>query len=117
MPQHLYCWRCDRGLPMLDEDEWAHLAPLLHGAIENIQRYRQQHGVALSLVPIPQMYWAVSEMHALLCGEPPVDPVALWHHRLSDYGPPCTHCGKPLRTPRAKLCAACGRDRAPPLPD
>jgi len=113
MPQNLYCWRCDMVLPMLDEEEWARMAPLLYGAIENIQRYRQQHGVTLSLVPIPLMYWAASEMYASLCGEAPVDPEALWHHRLSDYGPPCTHCGKPLRTPRAKLCAACGRDREP----
>jgi hypothetical protein len=116
MPQDLYCWRCDRVLPMLDEAEWARLAPLLDGAIENIQRYRKQHGVALSAVPIPRMYWAASEMYLSLTGCMPPDPEALWHHRLSDYGPPCTHCGKPLRTPRAKLCAACGRDRDPPFP-
>jgi hypothetical protein len=23
-------------------------------------------------------------------------------------GPPCVHCGRPLRTPRARLCAECG---------
>jgi hypothetical protein len=33
---------------------------------------------------------------------------AVAHHVISLYGPSCRACGKPLRTPRAKMSAACG---------
>jgi len=34
------------------------------------------------------------------------------HHRTDLYGPPCSRCDKPLRTPHARWCAACGHPRA-----
>lgn len=96
---------------MLDEAEWAQLAPLLGNMVERIKSYREQHGVGLSEAH-RHAYDDALAHYRELTGFDETNPNALWHHRLSLYGPPCGHCGKPLRTPRAKLCAACGRDRA-----
>lgn len=113
MPQNLYCWRCDRELPMLDEDEWAQLEPLLANPIDRIKSYREVHGVGLGEAHEHAFDEALA-FYNTLTGFNETNGLALWHHRLSLYGPPCAHCGKPLRTPRARLCAACGRLRDTP---
>ena len=115
MAESLYCWRCDMVLPMLDEAEWAQIEPLLGDVMQRIKSYRAEHGVGLREAHEHAFDEALAFYNALT-GFNETNANAIWHHRLSDYGPPCTHCGKPLRTPRAKLCAACGRDREPPLP-
>jgi hypothetical protein len=33
---------------------------------------------------------------------------AVFHHRIALYGPSCKRCSVPLRTPKARFCAACG---------
>lgn len=33
-------------------------------------------------------------------------PLLVTEHDYIDHGPPCEQCGKPLRTPRARGCAA-----------
>ncbi len=45
--------------------------------------------------------------YELVTGEKLENPKPMWHQRLSMYGPPCKQCGKPVRTPRAKLCGTC----------
>jgi hypothetical protein len=101
-------------VPMLDEEEWARMRPLLHSSLQNIKLHRERFRIPLGATPMQTMCWPALMLYHELTGFEETNPNALWHHRLSDYGPPCTHCGKPLRTPRAKLCAACGRDRDPP---
>lgn len=92
---------------MLDEAEWAEVAPFLAGYIQTIQSYRQQNRVGLS-----EARERVSDLacaaYERLTGYRETNPNAIYHHRLSIYGPPCGRCGRPLRTPEASFCACCG---------
>ncbi|HXN49927.1 MAG TPA: hypothetical protein VN893_24965 [Bryobacteraceae bacterium] len=94
----LWCWRCKMEIPMLDEDEYK-LVMSKYGSKgtggsrdEIIERF---HG------PVLREYERITGFHE-------TKPNAVHHHRLSLYGPPCSNCGKPLRSPKARFCAACG---------
>ena len=93
--QLLYCWRCQMEIPMLDEAEWGVVGPLI------MQRDQ-----------LPPFGREALAEYQRITGFPETNPAALWHHRLALYGPPCEACDKPLRTPEAKLCAACGAKRS-----
>lgn len=55
--------------------------------------------------------WHLLAGYALFTGVRETNPNAVWHHIIKLYGPPCPHCGKPLRTPVARWCPACGEWR------
>ena len=90
MARELHCWRCGIEMPMLDEDEWARIAPLMSITRANMDRQ------------------GALDLYEEMTGLRETNINAIWHHRIALYGPPCTECGKPLRTPRASFCAACG---------
>ncbi len=99
-------------IPMLEDREWEIVFPLLRNSISELQRHRQEHDLPLAEAKDKVFGQAVLEKYRELTGFEETNINAVWHHHVSIYGPPCAACGKPLRTPRAKLCAACGTARA-----
>jgi hypothetical protein len=93
---------------MLDEGEWAELHPLLSLMIGRIESYREKTGV--SLADAKKFGWEKPALDKCfeLTGFRESNVNALWHHRLSQHGPPCAHCGRLLRTNRAARCVECG---------
>jgi len=96
---------------MLTEPEWERVQPTLQSAIEQVKKIREETHCS-----IPEAHERATREGALklyeeLTGFHETNVNALWHHRLSIYGPPCAACGKPLRTPQARSCAACGAAR------
>jgi hypothetical protein len=96
---------------LLDEQEWQQVVPLLRDGVETIKQYRLENDVGLTDAKDAVYGQAALAKYFEITGYNETNANALWHHRLSRFGPPCKACGKPLRTPRAKLCAECGTPR------
>jgi hypothetical protein len=88
----LWCWRCKAEMPMLDDDEFQRVSALFDTGTGGIRERK--------FAPALREYERIT-------GFRETNPNALYHHVLSMYGPPCANCGKPLRTPKAKLCGSC----------
>ncbi len=99
-------------IPMLDEKEWAEIIePALALATSDLQQRRVTHGETLPEAMKNGFGERALKLYQELTGFHETNVNAIRHHRLSFYGPPCKKCKKPLRTPEAKLCAACGTER------
>jgi hypothetical protein len=97
----LWCWRCQEEVPMLDEVEYAHAFKLYGQAFE---ARKSGSDKTESFKPLLDYYQSLTGLEIEV-------PNAIMHHRIAQYGPPCEACGKPLRTPKAAFCAACGERR------
>ena len=97
---------------MLDEAEWPALERALADGLRSVQAWRRRTGGTLAEAldgdRRREHYADALTVHERLTSERAGDPAALWHHRRALYGPPCGACGRPLRTPTAALCVACG---------
>jgi hypothetical protein len=94
-------------MPMLDEEEFAEVIALFEEGARSVKEYREKTGAPLQSVPLSKRFEAMLTRFEAITGFKETNPNAVWHHRLSLYGPPCNHCGRPLRTPNAKLCGSC----------
>jgi hypothetical protein len=111
MSKPLYCWRCKTVVPMLDDQEWSQVAVHLEDMVGRIKKARVDQGLSLAEATNGAGLEALNRYRELT-GFRETNVVALWHHRLSMFGPACSTCGKPLRTPKAKHCSECGAVRA-----
>jgi hypothetical protein len=93
---------------MLDEGEFAIVDRLYRAALRATKEFRQQHNLPLAELDISERFRPVLDAYEQLTGFHETNANAIMHHRLASYGPPCTACGRPLRTPRAARCMACG---------
>ena len=91
--KRLWCWRCKFEVPMLDDNEFQR-ALSFKGSGTGEMRERE--------------FGPVLAEYERITGFRETNINAFYHHVVSLYGPPCRVCGKPLRTPKSKLCAACG---------
>lgn len=97
---------------MLDEQDYAEISALYGTCAESVKRYREGTEAPLKSTPLRKIFGPMLDRYEALTGFKETNPNAVMHHRLSLYGPPCQHCGKPLRTPKAKLCGSCMAPRA-----
>ncbi len=97
---------------MLDEHDYAEVAVLYNKCAHSVKRYREATEASLKNTPLKEIFSPMLNRYEELTGFKKTNPNAIMRHRLSLYGPPCHRCGKPLRTPKAKICGSCMAPRA-----
>lgn len=97
-------------MPFLEENEWKQVQPLLGGAMQEIKDYRAKHDCDLYTARMNVKPEAMKAFERLT-GMPGIHFEIIHHHRLKDWGPECETCGHLLRSPRAKVCANCGKHK------
>jgi hypothetical protein len=107
MPKIYHCWRCKIPIPMLTDEEWEEIHPLIGFDIERMKNYRASTGASLKEA-ISAIHGQALDRYFEITGFLETNINALEHHHLSIYGNECLFCRHLLRTPQASFCANCG---------
>ncbi|RYD21479.1 MAG: hypothetical protein EOP88_11170 [Verrucomicrobiaceae bacterium] len=107
MAKTYYCWRCKIPVPMLTDEEWAEVQPLVREDIGRIKEHRTATNMALPET-IDTLRHESCERYFEITGVRERDPNVLYHHHLASHGRECPECGHLFRTPQASFCANCG---------
>lgn len=92
---------------MLEEHEWEQIEPLLTKQNRMIKEYRAKTGCDIKQA-MKEAFKPATDKYFELTGYLETNHNAIYHHRLSAFGPECKNCGHLLRTPKASYCASCG---------
>jgi hypothetical protein len=85
---------------MLDEAEYERVFRIFRECVEASKKV-PAGSLSQALQPVLDEYQRLTGAALLNANE-------VLNHRISQYGSICRFCGKPLRTPKASYCAACG---------
>jgi peptide methionine sulfoxide reductase MsrB len=92
---------------MLSEQEYDYIHALWYQCVQAKSKLNRRDRD--SEEKVRGVFRPFNEAYFSLTGEPGIYPCFTLYHRRADFGPLCSQCGKPLRTPRAKFCAGCGQ--------
>jgi hypothetical protein len=107
----VWCWRCKRRVPMLDEQEYESISEAIKWGVHLVQDDLVGEGRPIEKSDEANLYREVVARYREITGVSDVLPREILRHRLSLVGPPCENCGKELRTPEARKCVECGHMR------
>lgn len=94
---------------MLDEKEYQIISEIWRQCGLAPKEWRLKHNLPLENLSFEERFRPMLNKYQELTEFEETNHIAILHHRLSIYGEPCENCRKPLRTPKANFCAACGK--------
>ena len=97
-------------MPFLDEVEWAVIDPFLEADKQAIVQYRLDNNASLKEAR-DSVRGPANLKFEEMTGFDGEHFDVIHHHRLSKWGEECPQCHQLLRTPLAKFCANCGREK------
>jgi len=102
-----WCWRCQLELPMLTDEEFAEVSALRVECMSFSEEIQKKYGLNKK-GGIDERFKPALDKYFEITGFKETNINAVVHHVISQFGPDCKKCNKPLRSPDAAKCVECG---------